>query len=140
MKFCITIRLILTLFVDQSMSSLGKTDFLIQIQIKKVYLFNEKIKNILSNFIPHEKIVCDDWDPSWINSKIKKLIAEKNIAKKCYLQNNSNIELFRRFQRLQNLLTVTTEESKEKFYSWISNKLMDRLQARRHTGRYWKRF
>ena len=84
---------------------------------QKVYLFNEKIKNILSNFIPHEKIVCDDWDPSWINSKIKKLIAEKNIAKKCYLQNNSNIELFRRFQRLQNLLTVTTEESKEKFYS-----------------------
>ena len=32
---------------------------------------NEKvdttIKNILSNYIPHEKITCDDRDPPWIN-------------------------------------------------------------------------
>ena len=52
---------------------------------QKVYLFNETIKNILSNFIPHETIVCDDPDLPWINSKIKNLIAEKNVAKKCYL-------------------------------------------------------
>ena len=44
---------------------------------QKVYLFNETIKNILSNFIPHETIACDDHDPPWINSKIKNLIAEK---------------------------------------------------------------
>ena len=44
---------------------------------QKVYLFNETINNILSNFIPHETIVCDDHDPPWINSKIKNLIAEK---------------------------------------------------------------
>ena len=47
---------------------------------EKVYLFNEIIKNILSNFIPHKTIFCDDRDPSWINSKIKNLISEKNIA------------------------------------------------------------
>ena len=44
---------------------------------QKVYLFNETIKNILFNFIPHKTIFCDDRDPPWICSKIKKLIAEK---------------------------------------------------------------
>ena len=92
---------------------------------QKVNLFNEIIKNILSNFIPHKTIFCDDRDLPWINSKIKNLVAEKNIAKKYYLLNNSNIQLFRRFQSLQNLLTVTTKKSKEQFYSRISNKLMD---------------
>ena len=62
---------------------------------QKVYLLKETIKNIISNFILQETIVCDDRDPPWINSKIENLIAEKNIAKKCYLQNNSNIRLFR---------------------------------------------
>ena len=90
-----------------------------------MYLLNETIKNILSNFIPHEKIVYDDHDPPWINSKIKNLIAEKNIAKKCYLKNSSNIQLFRRFQSLQNLLNVTIEKSNKHFCSRISSKLMD---------------
>ena len=93
---------------------------------QKVHLFNQTIKNILCNFIPHETVTCDDRDPPpWINSKIKGLIQEKNIAKKCYFQNNKDIQLFRRFQYIQNLLTATTELSKEKFYSQISNKLMD---------------
>ena len=90
-----------------------------------MYLFNEKIKNIHCNFIPHQPIVCDDRDSPWINSKIKNLIAEKNIAKMCYLLNNSNIQLSRRFQSLQNLLTVTIEKSKEQCYYRISSKLMD---------------
>ena len=61
------------------MSSFGKTDFLIQMQIK-VFLFNETIKNILSNFIPKDTIVFDVGDLQWINSKIKNLIAEKNFC------------------------------------------------------------
>ena len=48
----------------------------------KVYLFNKTIKNILSNFIPHETITFDDRDPPWINSQVKHLINEK----KCYIQ------------------------------------------------------
>ena len=34
---------------------------------EKVYLFNKTIKNIVSNYIPHETIVCNDRDPPWIN-------------------------------------------------------------------------
>ena len=62
-KFGITIRLILTLFVNQSISSLGKTRFCSTDANQKVYLFNETIKDLLSNFIPHETIVCDDLHP-----------------------------------------------------------------------------
>ena len=45
----------------------------------KVHIFNATIKNILSNYIPHEKITCDDRDPPWINKNIKQLILEKKI-------------------------------------------------------------
>ena len=34
----------------------------------KVYLFSKTIKNILSNFMPHETITFDHRDPPWINS------------------------------------------------------------------------
>ena len=42
-----------------------------------VSLFNRTIKNILSNHIPRETIICDDKDPPWINN-MKQLIREKN--------------------------------------------------------------
>ena len=44
---------------------------------QKVYLFNQTIKNILCNFIPHETVTCDDRDPPWITSKIKRLIRKR---------------------------------------------------------------
>ena len=37
----------------------------------KVRLFNKTIRNILSNFIPHETITFDGRDPPWINSQVK---------------------------------------------------------------------
>ena len=43
----------------------------------KVHMFNKTIKNIMSNYIPHETIICDDRDPPWINKDIKQLILDK---------------------------------------------------------------
>ena len=59
--------------------------------MKKVGIFNSTILNILSNFIPHESVVCDDKDPLWFNKKIRALIQEKNVAFKNYCNNSSNI-------------------------------------------------
>ena len=92
---------------------------------RKVHLFNQTIKNILCNFILHETVTCDHRDPQWINSKIKALIQENNFAKKCYFESNKDIQLFRRFQCMQYLLTATIEKSKKQIYSRISTKLMD---------------
>ena len=80
---------------------------------QKLHLSNQAIKNILCNFITHETVTCDDRDPPSINSKIKGLMQEKNIAKKYYFQNNKDIQLFRRFQCIQNLVAATTEKSKK---------------------------
>ena len=49
---------------------------------KKVCYFTETLLNIIPNFIPHERIVCDDRDPPWMNSEIKNLINENNLAYK----------------------------------------------------------
>ena len=53
------------------------------------------------------------------------LVQKKNIVKKCYFQNNKDIQLLRRFQRTQKLLTATIQKSKRQHYNRISTKLMD---------------
>ena len=39
-----------------------------------VSLFNRTIKNILSNYIPYEKIIYDDKDPPWTNNNMNQLV------------------------------------------------------------------
>ena len=43
-----------------------------------IFLFNKTIKNIVSNYIPHETVTFDDRDSPWINKNVKQLILEKN--------------------------------------------------------------
>ena len=45
-----------------------------------LHLINQTIKNIFCNFTQHETVTCDDRDSPWINSKIKYLMQEMNIA------------------------------------------------------------
>ena len=70
---------------------------------KKVKIFNRTILNILSNFIPHEIIVCDDKDPPWLNNRIKTLIQEENATCKIYHHNKDNPDLIYPLQFLQKL-------------------------------------
>ena len=44
---------------------------------EKVGIFTKTVFNIISNFIPHETILCNDKDPPWFNKKIRTLIKEK---------------------------------------------------------------
>ena len=67
-----------------------------------VFLFNRTIKNILSNYIPHEIIICDDRDRPWINKRIKELINEKNDTSQCYLHSNKIPKLFDKAEYLEN--------------------------------------
>ena len=39
---------------------------------QKVVIFNETVLNVLSNFIPHEVIVCHDKDPPWFKGKLNR--------------------------------------------------------------------
>ena len=82
------------------------------------------IKNILSNYIPHETITCDDRGPPWINKNIKQLILEKNQAYKSYLRSNKSLQFLNQFQFLQTKLNYLIEESKEKYYVRLSKQLL----------------
>ena len=44
---------------------------------KKLSAFNETLLNVLSNYIPHETLTCDDKDPPWFNSRTKSLLQDK---------------------------------------------------------------
>ena len=88
-------------------------------------LFTQKIINIISNYIPHETITCDDSNPSWIDEKIKKLILHKNRAFSAYSRDRNNTYLFNKFQYLQAHLKTTIEKSKLKYFSRLSDKLLD---------------
>ena len=90
-----------------------------------VFLFNRTIKSILSNYIPHETIICDDKDPPSFNSNIKQLIQEKNNTNKSYILSGKNLQIFDGVKSLQNQLKYSIEGNKEKYYLRILKKLMD---------------
>ena len=79
----------------------------------------------MSNYIPHETITCDDRKPPWIDEKIKKLVPHKNCAFNSYSRDKNNTDLFKKFQSPQAHLKTSIEESKQNYYSRLSNKLLD---------------
>ena len=90
-----------------------------------VSLFNKTIKNILSNYIRHKTITCDNKDPPWFNKNIKQLIQEKNNTYKSYILSDKNPQIFERVKSLQNQLKCSIEGNKKNYYLCISKKLMD---------------
>ena len=74
-----------------------------------VSLFNRIIKNMLSNYIPHETIICDDKDPPRFNNNIKLLIQEKNNTYKRYILSDKNPQILATAKSLQNQLKCLIE-------------------------------
>ena len=72
-------------------------------------IFNKTVLNVLSNFIPHEVVVCDDKDPPWVNGIIKSLINEK-------CKNISNSQLHENLSSLQLRLLDLIDDSKQKCF------------------------
>ena len=101
-KFGTIKRQILTSLVDQSINFLWDNRFSNIDANQKTHLFNQAIKTILCNFIPHETVTCDDRDLPWINSKIKAILNgikvwvffEKNIKKKHLCRHDKNYYYF----------------------------------------------
>ena len=106
----------------------------------KVCLFNKIIKNILSNFIPHETITFHDRDSPWINSQVKHLINEKNAIYKNYLENNESNRSFSTFQSIQSQISSWIANLKNKYYSKVAKQLLDPRLVLKRVGPYWKHF
>ena len=82
---------------------------------EKVDIFNRTILNILSNFIPHERIVYKFKDPPWNNNRITTLIPEKNATYKIFRHNKDNPDLSYRLKFHQERLSTSIESSKERY-------------------------
>ena len=90
---------------------------------EKVSILNNTINNVLSNFIPHETITCDDKKPPWFNKNIMNLIKNKNIFYKSHTANENSTDKTEAIKTLQNKLTSTIENAKSEYYSKLSMKL-----------------
>ena len=62
---------------------------------EKVCIFIKSVLNVLSNYIPHETILCDDKDPQWFNSRIKCHLKAENKVFENYRNNKTNIQLLK---------------------------------------------
>ena len=87
----------------------------------------------MTNFIPHETNIFNDWEPPWINIKVKTMNQEKNKIDQFYLKNKSNM-LAIKLETLQNLIYETQESCKSKYYENISKKLCSKSIAPKY---YW---
>ena len=90
---------------------------------EKVSILNNTINNVLSNFIPHETITCDDRKLPWFNKNIINLIKSKNIFYKSHTTNENSTEKKEAIKALQNKLTFTIENVKNEYYFKLSMKL-----------------
>ena len=99
-----------------------------------IFLFNKTVKDIISNYIPHETVTFDDRDPLWINKNVKQLILEKNEMYEKYLNDNKDSRIFDKVKCLQNELDSIIESNKHKYYSRLSKKLADSMAS---TKSYW---
>ena len=97
-------------------------------------IFNKTVLNGLSNFIPHEVIVCDDKDPPWFNGKVKSLFNEKLGTYNVYRKNSNNIQLRNNLRSLQQCLRDLIDDSKQKYFLRLSQKL---TTIQKNTKAYW---
>ena len=88
---------------------------------KKVSIFNETILNILSNYIPHETLSCDNKDYPLCNSWIKSLLQDKQKLYKDFRRSNS-AQLLNTLNYLQEQPNFLINKSKLDFYETMTKK------------------
>ena len=84
---------------------------------EEVSILNNTSNDVISNFIPHETITCDDKKPPWFDKNIINLIKNKNIFYKPHTANENSNDKKEAIKELQNKLTSTTENAKIEYYT-----------------------
>ena len=84
--------------------------------------FTQTIQNMISNYTSPDAITCDDRNLPWIGEKIKKkdFIKIVTILRSLEIRNTG---LFDKFQSPEAHFKSTFDESKQKYYSRLSDKL-----------------
>ena len=90
---------------------------------EQVHFFDKTILNIFRNYIPNKTILCNNKDPSWFNTEIRKILSMKNKIFEQYIANGKYQTDYEQLQLISNSLAETIRSSKEKFYCKLSTKL-----------------
>ena len=102
---------------------------------KQVAIFCDTLINMLmQNFVANETIICDDRDPPSINKEIKQLIEPNNQFYKRFIRSNKTLFYINQFKALQDELNFLIENSKNNYYSKLSQKLFDKATS---SKAYW---
>ena len=97
----------------------------------------KKFLNVLSNYIPHESLVCDDKDPLWFNSRITSLLQDKNKLYKDFRRSNSNAQLLNKLNHLLEQLKFLINRSKQYYYARMTRNLLMSAKIVRHIDPYY---
>ena len=120
-KYGIITKQTLTTLENQLIYFLGKKALRNRDINDVVFLFNKTIKNIISNYIPHETVTFDDRDPPWINKNVKQLILERKMkCIKSILIKAKTVKYLTKLNVLQNKLNSIIESNKQNSYSRLS--------------------
>ena len=79
-----------------------------------IFLINKTIKNIISTYISHERVIIDDRYLPWINRNAKQLIQEKNEIFKRYVIERKDPKIFDKVKCLRKELSSLIESNKQK--------------------------
>ena len=89
----------------------------------QVCIFLNTVFNILNNYIPHETKIYDNRDPPWMTTKIKELISQKDKLYSLIKKRNNSFLNKQPLHGLQQELSKSIENPKNKYFFRISEKL-----------------
>ena len=89
----------------------------------QVCIFLNTVSNILNNYIPHETKIYDNRDPPWMTTKIKELISQKDKLYSLIKKRNNSFLNKQPLHGLQQELSKSIENPKNKYFFRISEKL-----------------
>ena len=94
---------------------------------EQVSVSNDAITNMVSNFVLKEVIICDNWDPPWMNGYIKYCILYKANFYKTFAGGKNSMFHLLTFNDLQTHLNQFIQKAKQNYFNKVAKKLSDPL-------------
>ena len=101
----------------------------------QVQSFNEKILNIMSNFIPNKTIKVIPREPPWIDKALKNMLNRQQRLYRNYKKHGFKPDDKSRVDVFRSKFNMAIKKAKEGYLKKLGDKLADPKLAKRVTGR-----
>ena len=103
---------------------------------KQVFIFNDTLMNIFSNFTPNKLFTIDDMDPSWMNDFVKSKIKWKNQLYKIYAKNGYKCNDYLQLKQPTVLVSQVITKRKEDDHNTLASKLNNPKTSIKHISQF----